>query len=74
MLTGARRTFYSDGVSDQHKHSPTEGIVLDEDGRDVGDRWVYCSACGAGLGIKKALPFPPEPLPAYRDQLIKVPE
>lgn len=64
-LTPIRQMLEHKFVMSEHKHKPTEGIVLDSEGRDAGDRWVWCKTCNAPLGIKQALPFPAEPLPEF---------
>lgn len=62
-LTQVRQMLEHVFVMSEHKHTPTEGIVLDTEGRDAGDRWVWCKTCSAPLGIKQALPL--GPLPEY---------
>ncbi len=46
-----------------HTHVPLELAVLDIDGRDSGDRVIYCGVCQQRLGYKKSLPFAPEVIP-----------
>ena len=44
-------------MSSKHEHSRQELVLLDDDGRDSGDRLLYCTSCNTRLGIKKALPL-----------------